>query len=380
MLRVLVLTPDFPPAAGGIQQYVYQLCRHLPDIRWAVVAPDHPEAKPFDCQQSFPVFRSPNWTRHRRASFAAFCGLALAIGLRRRFDVILCGHVLGGVPALALRRVRGIPVVVMAHSQEIRTRRRRRLAERVLRQADLTVANSEFTRKTLTDLGVSPARIRKVNPPVSLPNASGPDDSAEARRRFGLGGEPLILTVSRLAERYKGHDAVIRVLPLIRSKAPGARLVLAGDGPLRGFYARLAKSLGVEEAVVFLGSVGGADLAALYAACDVFLMLSRESRIAGGAEGFGIAFLEAGLSGKPVVGGRSGGIPDAVQDEVTGLLVDPTDTQAIAEAVVNLLEQPDRARRLGENGRRLAMSQFAPARIADLFCEVLLEAAARRGD
>jgi phosphatidylinositol alpha-1,6-mannosyltransferase len=363
---------------GGIQHSVYQVCCHLPDADPIVVTPDQPGAKAFDVRQSFPVVRTPCSSRHRRLSYGAFCALALGIGLSRRLDVTLCGHVLAAVPALGLRRLRGTPVVVMAHSQEIRAGRRRKLAESVLHEADLVVANSEFTRTVLVELGVPPERVRKVNPPVSASNGIGQGSPWEVRQRFGLGGGPLLLTVARLAERYKGHDAAIRALPLIRSKIPGVRLVLAGDGPLGGYYARLAHSLGVEAAVSFLGSVGGADLAALYSACDVFIMLSRESRIAGGAEGFGIAFVEASLSGKPVVGGRSGGIPDAVQDEVTGILVDPGNIQAIADAVVQLLQNPKQARRLGENGRRFALSQFSPARIAGIFRQVLLEAATHR--
>ena len=378
-LRVLVLTPDFPPAVGGIQNYLYQLCAHLPDAELVVVAPDHPGARAFDGHQRFRVIRTASRGKLGRLSFGVFCAAAMGVGLTGGFDVIVCGHFLAGVPALVLRRLRGVPVVVLAHSQEVRARQRRELARRVFQRADRAIANSEFTRAVLMGVGVSPDRIRKVNPPAHLPNSNGLGDPDEARRRFGLGGGPLLLTVSRLAERYKGHDTAIRALPLIRSKVPGVQHVLVGEGPLQGFYARLARSLGVEAVTVFLGRVEGADLAALYSACDVFVMLSRESRIAGGAEGFGIAFLEAGLGGKPVVGGRSGGIPDAVQDEVTGLLVDPTDIQVIADALVRLLTNPGLARRLGENGQRLAVAQFAPPRIAGIFRDVLLEAVAHRG-
>ena len=378
-LRVLVLTPDFPPAVGGIQSYVYQLCAHLPDAELVVVAPDHAGARVFDARQRFRVVRTASRGKLGRLSFGVFWAAAVGVGLTGRFDVIVCGHFLAGLPALALRRLRGVPVVVMAHSQEVRARQRRELARTVFQRADRAIANSEFTRGVLMEVGVPPDRIRKVNPPVHLPNGDGMGDPQEARRRFGLGGGPLLLTVSRLAERYKGHDTTIRALPLVRSKVPGVQHVLVGEGPLQGFYARLARSLGVDGVTVFLGRVEGADLAALYSTCDVFVMLSRESRIAGGAEGFGIAFLEAGLMGKPVVGGRSGGIPDAVQDEVTGLLVDPTDIQGVADALMRLLTNPDIARRLGENGRRLAVAQFAPPRIAGIFREVLLEVVTHPG-
>lgn len=374
-LRVLVLAPDFPPAIGGIQRYVHQLCTYMPDATVAVVAPDHPEAAGFDRAQPFRVVRAirlPGW---KRFSYLALCCTGLWTGIRSRFDVVACGHLIAGPIAILIRRLAGIPYVVLAHAQEVRVQRRQALARRVFREATRVIGISDFTRVTVRSLGVPEERIRKVTPGLDLQQFRQPGESDRARRRLGLGDGPVLLTLARLAERYKGHDVVIRAFPLIRAKVPRVRYVIAGDGPLRPFYARLARTLGVDDAVVFTGPLEGQDLNDLYAAADVFIMASRESRIAGGAEGFGIVFLEASAMGKPVIAGRSGGIPDAVAEGVTGLLVNPTDIQEIADAVVALLTDRERARTLGENGRRRVLAQFRPEKIAQEFRTVLAEVA-----
>jgi phosphatidylinositol alpha-1,6-mannosyltransferase len=115
----------------------------------------------------------------------------------------------------------------------------------------------------------------------------------------------------------------------------------------------LARKNGIDGKVIFAGRLPDEKLPEYYAACDVFVMLSREVRTRNGGtlgEGFGIVFLEAGACGKPVIGGRTGGISDAVLDGVTGLLVDPDDHYAVAKAIISILKDGDLAHRLGSQG------------------------------
>jgi phosphatidylinositol alpha-1,6-mannosyltransferase len=182
--------------------------------------------------------------------------------------------------------------------------------------------------------------------------------------------------VGRLVDAYKGHDMVIRALPLILAKTPDTEYVIVGDGPLRPYLERLAASLGVAPAVRFVGEASDDEVDAWYRACDVFVLASRESGVSGGAEGYGIVIVEASLRGKPVVGGRSGGIPDAVIDGETGLLVDPSDPADIAEAVTRLLTEHDLADRLGRGGRRRVLEDLSWPEYTQRFSRVLAEAAA----
>jgi len=161
----------------------------------------------------------------------------------------------------------------------------------------------------------------------------------------------VILTVGRLIER-KGHDIVIRAMARLASEFPAARYVVVGDGP-RGPYLRdLVASVALQDRVVFVGEVRKEDLPLYYQAADVFAMVSRARERQGDVEGFGLVYLEAGACAKPVVAGRSGGVPDAVVDGVTGLLVSPESVEEVADALARLLRDRELAAKLGQAGRQ----------------------------
>jgi phosphatidylinositol alpha-1,6-mannosyltransferase len=156
---------------------------------------------------------------------------------------------------------------------------------------------------------------------------------------------PIIVTVSRLAELYKGHDVMMRAMPLVRARVAQARWIVIGDGPLRPFLAGLASAWGLGAAVEFTGRLPEGERDAWLNRAAVFAMPSRLP-VGGGGEGFGIASLEAAARGVPAVAGSVGGAPDAVVDQQTGLLVDPVDHLEVADAVVRLLTDAQLARRM----------------------------------
>jgi len=211
---------------------------------------------------------------------------------------------------------------------------------------------------------------------VSSPLRAGTDpdrfqprlDCAELAERLGVGGRPTLLTVARIvkANRYKGHDVVIRALPRILKSIPDLVYVIVGGGDDLGYLDSVSRKCGVRDKVIFAGCVPDAELPLLYNACDVFVMSSRQDRNCRGVltEGFGLALLEASACGKPVIAGRSGGMPDAVQDEVSGLLVDSRDPNAVSDAVLRLLHEPGLADRLGKNGRRWVETEMNWGRAA----------------
>ena len=158
-------------------------------------------------------------------------------------------------------------------------------------------------------------------------------------------------------------------------KCPASRYLIAGDGPLRAYLGKIAASVGMTDAVQFLGDVPDESLPDLYRSADLLLLLGRDSLVEGGAEGFGIVCLEAAACGLPVVAGRSGGLPDAVADGVTGILVDPHDPGAAAEAIVSLLADPARAHRLGAAGRARVLERFTWEKMATEARRIFGEAA-----
>jgi len=181
------------------------------------------------------------------------------------------------------------------------------------------------------------------------------------RRKYGLDGGPWLLTVARL-DFHKGIDTVIRALPAIRAAVPAARYAVAGIGSTQGALEALVAELGLGDAVRLLGFVPDDELPALYNAADVFVLVSRRYDLL--VEGFGIAIVEASASGLPVIASRSGGIPEAVREGETGLLVDPDDAAAVGATAIRLLGDEGLRHRMGAAGREAVERYYNWDRVA----------------
>ncbi|MBO3754985.1 MAG: glycosyltransferase family 4 protein [Candidatus Brockarchaeota archaeon] len=164
-----------------------------------------------------------------------------------------------------------------------------------------------------------------------------------------------ILFVGRMVRR-KGPDLLLKAFAMLLKDHPNAKLVMVGDGPFLSSLKDLARQLKLENKVEFTGALRGKALYSKYAECDVFAMPSRQTAI--DVEGFGMVFLEAGFFGKPSVGTRTGGIPEAVLDGETGILVPQDDVNALRDALSLLLKNRQLARRLGEKARERVLSEF----------------------
>jgi len=280
---------------------------------------------------------------------------------RRESNWLLhCNHLFAGYAGWWLRRRCGLPYVVWVHGEELSKSRHRSLVRASLAGASALLTNSEFTANMLRgDLGSAAPPIHKI-PLGARPEWLRPELSTE--RVAENGRIPTILTVARLSrrDRYKGVDVALGAMRELARRGREFSYRIAGDGDDRNYLEGLAKSAGIADRVEFLGAVPGDQLPALYDACDIFLLCSREERTPRGLgfEGFGIVFLEANARGKPVVGGRSGGIPDAVLDGETGLLADPLSPVAVADAVEKLLLDPELRARLGAQGRRRVLAHY----------------------
>jgi len=362
--RLLLLTDKFAPHRGGTAVVYTEWCRRLrEEVTVLTCALPGTDWQSFDRQVPFRVERVPFLNVPKVRFPLAWAWMHLrAPGLVRavRPDVLHAGQVLEtGLSCLSLKRRFRLPLVVHTYGEEIQHYRQRRLPRkwmtRVLQGADAVTTISEYTRRNLLELGVAPEKIHFQYPGVDAAAFAGADGS-EVRRRHGLGNRPVLVTVSRILER-KGHDVVLRALPRIAAAVPEVAYLVAGTGPREPVLRRLAGELGVAERVVFAGRVPDEELADYYGAADVFIHPNRELPN-GDVEGFGIVFLEANAAGKPVIGGNSGGTPDAVVDGVTGFLIDPNDVDAVADAAIRLLTDRDLARKLGEQGRERARTEF----------------------
>jgi phosphatidylinositol alpha-1,6-mannosyltransferase len=277
----------------------------------------------------------------RRAAVLRLNAAAVRVASSFRPDVVLSGHIVTSPAAWAIARRSRVPVVQYLYADELV--HRPRLGRFSIARARATIAISTYTRDLAVGLGGDPGRIQLIPPGVDLPPAP----------RVGRAERPTVLTVGRLEDRFKGHDVMIRALPAIRERVPDLEWVVVGDGTLRRALEREAESEGVRDCIRFEGFVPPRERDDWFDRAHVFAMPARLPEGGAGGEGFGIVFVEAGAHGLPVVAGGVAGALDAV-DERAGLLVDPTDPGAVADAVAGLLEDPDRAARLGAAGRERA--------------------------
>lgn len=308
-------------------------------------------------------------------------GLLTALKLRHQVRALILATNAEGHVGLLARRALGLPFIMFAHGNEILALRKTEWARPLaaVKSASAVLANSRYTAGLLHELGVTPARVRVVHPGCDTdrftPNAA---EAAAQRRRLGI--EPdcfMVLTVANLVER-KGHDMVLRAVAKLRHTIPRLVYAIAGEGPHEAALKRLASECGVSDCVRFLGRIEAKDLPGLYAACDVFAMPARLRDSDNDVEGFGIVYVEASACERPVIGGRSGGVEDAIMDGKTGVLVDPLDVDAIAATIERLWRDPALRASLGAAGRRRATSELTWRHFAARVCETVHEATRER--
>lgn len=340
---------------------VHRLVQNWRRVRARVVTLDHVGADTFDRDDGLDVVRVGRAGRPRRASLAALNARSLREALTFRPNVVLSAHIVTSPAARAIRRSRRLPVVQYLYALEMGARPG--LAASAVRHADAIVAISEHTRQLAVTAGADPDRIHCLPPGVDLP--------AQVNRASAT--TPTVLTVAQLLQRYKGHDVLTRALPLIRSRVRDVEWVIVGDGPYKPQVAELVRSHNLDRRVRFVGSVSDFERDTWLDRAHVFAMPSRVPATGIGGEGFGITYLEAGAHYLPVVGGDVGGTRDAVVDGETGVLVDPNDHVAVADAIADLLLDPERAWRLGRAGAARAQSFAWPlmaARVEDVILEL----------
>ena len=375
MSRVLLVTNDFPPRPGGIQSYLGHLVDRLAGSgshKVTVYAPQWKGAEAFDAGAAgFQVLRHPGTLM--------LPGPAVDARLRGLITEHSIDTVWFGAAApLALlaqraRQAGASRVLASTHGHEVGWSMvpvARSVLRRIGEGTDVVTFVSRYTRARVASAFGPDAALEHLPPGVDTDRfRPDPASRAELRARYRLGQRPAVVCVSRLVPR-KGQDMLIRALPLIRRRVAGATLVIVGGGPYLSALRSLAQRCGVAHHVTFTGGVPAAELPAHYALADVFAMPCRTRGGGLDVEGLGIVYLEASATGVPVVAGCSGGAPETVRHNETGLVVDGRSVDQVAEAVSGLLADPDRAATMGAAGREWVTAHWRwdtlAARLADL--------------
>jgi phosphatidylinositol alpha-1,6-mannosyltransferase len=369
--RTLVVTNDFPPRQGGIQTFVAALLERRPPDSLVVLASDHPGSAEHDAALPYPVVRRPTgMLLPTRATARAATDLADRYGC----DTALYGAAAPlGLLAPALRRSGVRHQVAITHGHEtgwVALPGSRQLMQRIAGQVDVLTYISDYTRSKLEPALGGRTRMAQLSPGVDVDRFTPDADGALVRRRHGLGDAPVVVCVSRLVAR-KGQDVLVAGWSQVLARHPRARLLLVGGGPDEAQLRRAVAERGLQDSVVLTGPVPLAELPAHYAAGDVFAMPCRTRRLGLDVEGLGMVFLEAAACARPVVAGTSGGAPEAVQEGVTGHVVDPRSATAVATTIADLLADPARAAAMGAAGRRWVEERWSWSTIARTFADLL---------
>jgi glycosyltransferase involved in cell wall biosynthesis len=249
--------------------------------------------------------------------------------------------------------------------------RRHFLARAQYGSARRMIAVSRFVAQSALDSGMPAGSVAVVYDGVEMPYPSSQDLRRRARARWGAGeGQPLLGCVGHLLPE-KGQEFLVRALPAIRSRFAEVRLVLAGDGRCRVLLERLARELGVEDAVCFAGEV--TDIAEVYRALDIFIFPSL-------AEPLGSSMLTAMAWGLPVIAAAGGAVPEVIAADENGVLVPAGDAAAISAAALRLLADGEMRARLGQNARRVVEQCFTAGHMVEATLEIYSGVLGTSGD
>jgi phosphatidyl-myo-inositol dimannoside synthase len=374
--RVLLVTNDFPPRRGGIQSYLAEMVTRLAatgEHTMTVYAPQWKGADAFDAQTAgYQVVRHPGTLMLPVAGVDVWMRRLIA---EHDIDTVWFGAAAPlGLLAQRARQAGATRVLASTHGHEVGWSMlpvARSVLRRIGDDSDVVTFVSRYTRARFASAFGPEAALEHLPPGVDIDRfRPDPASRAELRARYRLGQRPTVVCLSRLVPR-KGQDMLIHALPAIRQRVDGAALVIAGGGPYLATLRRLAERFRVSEHVTFTGGIPAAELPAYHAMADVFAMPCRTRGAGLDIEGLGIVFLEASATGVPVIAGCSGGAPETVRHNKTGLLVDGRSVNQIVDAVTELLADPDRAATMGAAGRDWVTAQWQWDMLAGRLSELM---------
>jgi phosphatidylinositol alpha-1,6-mannosyltransferase len=374
--KVLLVTNDLGPRAGGIETFVLGLIEGLPKDSLIIYTSSQKGDKAFDAQllekfgavvirdRAKMLLPTPRVTRRavkilkhaqiKNVWFGAAAPLALMAG--------------------KLRSAGASNIVALSHGHEVWWAKipiLKSLLKKIIKDVDHLGYLGDFTKGEIAKISNQPQKFLQIAPGIDTKHFAPRNARADLVEKYRLEGRRVIVSVGRLVHR-KGQDELVKAMPKILEQFPDAILLFVGEGPIKQMLFNSAKQLGVLPKVVFAGRVSHHDLPDYICLGEIFAMPVR-SRFSGlEVEGLGIVYLEASACGLPVVVGNSGGAVDAVLDQKTGLLVDGTKSDQIAQAICELLSNPERAKQMGQAGRDWVIKNWQLSNWSEKFNKVLI--------
>jgi phosphatidylinositol alpha-1,6-mannosyltransferase len=362
--KILLVTNDFGPRAGGIETFVIGLLERIKGHEVTVFTSQQGDTSVYDQQWidkfGVRVIRDqskillPSWRVTRAAK---------KIVAAKNINVV----VFGAAAPLALMspslRKSGVKkIIALTHGHEVWWAKIfpfRLAIKRIGKNVDHLTYLGEFTRQAISKplTRKSATEMMKIAPGIDTAHFIPQPDAMQKREELGLQDKKIIISVGRLVHR-KGQDNLIQAMPAVLKKIPNAHLLLVGEGPYKKHLEKLVMKSSLEQNVTFAGRIMYDRLPSYLSAADLFAMPSRSRFFGLEVEGLGIVYLEASACGIPVVAGNSGGAPDAVLEGVTGLCVDGTNIEQITAAIVEICSDAERASHMGAAGRNWIVNQW----------------------
>jgi len=366
MKKSLLVTLYFPPVRGGISNSLWNICSHLPSDKITVLT----EPSQSSLRTNFKVYRKRIL---KQSKFIWPKWIFLLYDIKKiikkeHVQLLQAGQILPiGTVALLAKFFYRIPYIVYVYGQDLVIQRRSKikmcLVRKILKYAQTVVTNSNYTKQKALKLSSSEGKTIVVYP--------SPQNNIDLNvdqhyldyfvEHHNLIGKKVILSVGNLVKR-KGYDKMIEALPSVIKKVPNVQYVIVGNGPFRKELESLIKQHDVGNYVKIFDKVTDDELAYYYKCCHVFSMPSRSLKNKYGetidVEGFGMVYLEANLFGKSVIGGNSGGVPEAIKHNVSGLVIDPNNVNELARSLIILLTNDKFAAKMGAAGKEYARKNF----------------------
>jgi phosphatidylinositol alpha-1,6-mannosyltransferase len=375
-MKILIVTFEFVPFAGGIATYTHAIADGLAALGWEVrvLAPHYHGCATLDRDSVFEVVRMH--VGHGSRELMRFVpGVSHVNRQLRAFEpdiVLLTSDLAHGIGAISCRW-RKVPFAAVVHGSEIAKHFPPTTAKHFLQRlwlkscyakANAVFCVSHFVKDLMLHAGFESKKLFVIHNGIDdalLGTPPSVEKQQEIRRVLNVVGKPVVLTLGRVVTR-KGQAEVIKAMPAIRLRRPDVCYVIVGKGDDEHRLRALASDLEVEDAVIFAGEVPDDEKLHYLDLCAVYVQPSR--RDATGVEGLGIALLEAAARGKPLIGARHGGIDEIVIDEVNGYLIEPAESGELADRIVTLLDNPNMARRMGAAAQQTIVDGFLSSRMA----------------
>ncbi len=352
-MKVLLFTIEYPPFKGGVANYYKNVVKNWPEPDNILVLHNNNNL----------LLKNWLWPKWLPALWQLW-----QIIKKEKIEHVLIGHILPlGTVTYFVTKLAKIPYSVFLHGMDftyaLRMKRKKEITKKILVRANRVICANSYTAKLVEEF-IGDKLVNKIvvaNPgvePRQLDSQTTKQLEEKFKDKYNLQNKIILFSIGRLVKR-KGFDKVIEAMPEVLKRVPDLVYVIAGDGPDKSYLRDLVSNLETKslQSVIFLGKISDKEKWIWLNLSNIFIMPARS--IEEDFEGFGIVYLEANFCSKPVIAGNSGGVPDAVKDTETGILVDPENTERIAGAIIKLAQDENLRKKLGEQGKKRAILEFS---------------------